>query len=107
MKIHVLTEKENPYMKRKEFVLSVDHSSAPTPANAGLQQHLAKEWKAEAEQVEIRHIYSQVGRQASKVHAFLWNEKKVADLSKAAVAKPAEGATAPAAVAPAPAEAKK
>ena len=104
MRHSTISEKHNPYMKRKEFVLKLDHPEAPTPANAGLQQHLAKEWKAEPEQVEIRHIYSQVGRQSSKAHVFLWEEKKTKDLSKAAEpAKPAEGAAAPVAAA----EAKK
>jgi ribosomal protein S24E len=82
MRHSTISEKENPYMRRKEIVLKLDHPEAPTPANAGLQQHLAKEWKVEPEQVEIRHIYSQVGRQHSKAHVFLWQEKKAADLSK-------------------------
>lgn len=82
MKFVILSEKDNPFMKRKETSIVVEHIAGATPSKAGLQQALAKEWKAQTEQVDIKSIFSSVGRQQSRVKVFMWNSAKVADLSK-------------------------
>jgi ribosomal protein S24E len=69
-------------MKRKEVVASVEHTTGATPSRASLQQALAQEWKVSAEQVDIKGIFTRVGRQASRIKVHVWQEKKVADLSK-------------------------
>ena len=107
MKTEISNEKENPYLKRKELSIIIDHADAPTPSTAALQQLLAKELNSQPEKVDVRNIYTNRGRQVSKAKVFVWEEAKVADLSKPAEGEKKEGEAAPAeSAAPAPAEAK-
>jgi ribosomal protein S24E len=96
MNIKTVSEKDNPFMKRKELVVTIEHSSAATPGNAIIQAGLAREWKVSPEQVDIRGIYTRTGRQSSRTEVFVWQQPKVKDLSKVEE-KPAEAAAAPAA----------
>lgn len=82
MKVSIFSEKDNPYMKRKEVVSLVEHPVAATPSRAALQQVLAREWGAKPEQIDIKGIFTRVGRQASRVRVHVWYEPKVPDLSK-------------------------
>jgi len=106
MKISILNEKENPYMKRKEVVASVEHTTGATPSRASLQQALAQEWKVSAEQVDIKGIFTRVGKQASRIKVHVWQEAKVPDLSKQPKEEKKTEAAAPAPAAPAAAEKK-
>jgi ribosomal protein S24E len=76
-------------MKRREMSASVEHATCATPSHTVLQQFLAKEWGVKPEQVDIKGIYTNAGKQASRLRVHVWNEPKVADLSKV-VEKPAE-----------------
>jgi ribosomal protein S24E len=82
MKISVISDKENPFLKRKELQINIEHEGSATPSKAELQQALAAEFKKEVEQVDIRDIFSDSGISSSKSRIFLWEEKRVADLSK-------------------------
>ena len=97
MKPVIVNEAINPYMKRKELVLSVDHFGGATPSIAGVQKLISDELGVQPEQVDIKNIFSYRGKAASKVKVFIWEEPKVADLSKPkeqpAQAEPAEKQT--------------
>ncbi len=82
MKFIIVNENDNPHLKRKELIVSLDHVGGATPSMAGLQALLSKEFKLEAEKVEIKNIFSLKGRHVSKAKIFLWTENKVDDLSK-------------------------
>ncbi|MBI2075854.1 MAG: hypothetical protein HYT72_01230 [Candidatus Aenigmarchaeota archaeon] len=97
MKFEITAEKVNPYLKRKELQVGIDHSSESTPSKAALQQLLAKELRKEIGHVDIRDVFSDKGRANAKARVFVWEEAKAQDLSK--VVKKKEGA--------APAEAPK
>ena len=101
MKTSVINEKDNPLLKRKELHIDIDHDGSATPAKAELQQLLSKEFKKDVESVDIKNIFSDAGSSSSKATVFIWEEKKVEDLSKV-VKKEPEQAAAP----EAPAEAK-
>jgi ribosomal protein S24E len=103
MKISIFKEKENPYMKRKEVVASVEHTTGATPSRASLQQTLAQEWNVAPEQVDVKGIFTRVGKQASRIKIHVWQEAKVPDLSK----QPKEEKKAEAAPAAAPAAVEK
>jgi len=110
MQLKTSSEKENPYMKRKELVVAVDHSGAATPSNAAVQQMLAQEQGVEPEQVDIKGIYTLVGRQSSRAIIFVWQEKKVANLAKPPEPEAPKEAASPESTKPAegaPAEAPK
>jgi len=76
MKIEIRHEKENPYLKRKEIMIEINHTAEPTPSKAALQEWLAKEKNVEKNRVEIKNIYSDIGRQHSKSSIFIWDEAK-------------------------------
>jgi ribosomal protein S24E len=83
MKLSVVSEKDNPLFKRKELQIEVDHDASATPSKAEVQLLVSKEFKKNIENVDIRSIFSDSGVSSSKAKAFLWEEKKVPDLSKA------------------------
>lgn len=97
MKIHIVSEKENPHMKRREVMVAVDHVGGATPSLAGLQLLLAREWAVAAEQVDIKQVLSLRGRAQSKAKVHVWQEAKVKDLAKEAQAKATAAQPAPAA----------
>ena len=82
MKTTIKEQKENPFLKRKEMLIEIDHSSSATPSKAALQQLIAKEMKETAEKVDVRSIYSGHGLAKANAKIFVWKEKKVKDLSK-------------------------
>ena len=82
MKTTIKDQKDNPFLKRKEILIEIDHSSSPTPSKAALQQLIAKELKETAEKVDVRSIYSGQGLAKANAKIFVWHDKKVKDLSK-------------------------
>ena len=82
MKTTIKDQKDNPFLKRKEMLVEIDHSSSPTPSKAALQQLIAKELKETAEKVDVRSIYSGQGLAKANAKIFVWHDKKVKDLSK-------------------------
>jgi ribosomal protein S24E len=82
MKTSIKEEKQNPFLKRKELFIEIDHSSAPTPSKASLQQLLSKELREEVEKIDIRSVYSGHGLAKAEAKIFVWHEKKIKDLSK-------------------------
>ncbi len=82
MKIEISSKKDNPFLKREELIINIVHEKEATAQKAALQQLLSKELGKEPEQIEIRNIFSEKGKQESKAKVFVWEEKKVKDLSK-------------------------
>ena len=94
MKFDVLNEKENPVMKRREIVLSLDYGLASTPSKAELQKAVAQNMKASADNVEITKITSQVGKPFGTAWVKIWQDKKIPTYKarKGEEAKPEEKA---------------
>lgn len=95
MKTNVIEEKENPLLKRKELLISVDYEGKSTPSKAELQKLLAQEMNANIENLEISKVLSETGLSRGKAWIKVWDEKKVevyVDKSK----KAEEGQEAPA-----------
>src|SRR3989344_4591755 len=87
MKMSIVSEKENPYMERREIAVKITHDKNATPSKAVVQAEIAKEMKKDSENVQILSIHSENGIGISTGKAYVWKEKKVEDLSKP---KPAE-----------------
>ena len=81
--MNVISEKQNPYMKRKEIILELDHAIESTPSKAAVQELLAKQLSAEKEKIEIIDIVSETGLAKSKSHIFVWEETPVKKIKKA------------------------
>ena len=82
MKVNITNEKENPLLKRKELDIVIEHENEATPSKAALQQILSKQLGKEPEFIDIKNIFSDRGISSSKSLVFVWEEKKVEDLSK-------------------------
>ncbi|NIM47359.1 MAG: hypothetical protein GTN40_04365 [Candidatus Aenigmarchaeota archaeon] len=77
MDIQVINEKENPLLKRREILASIDYHGGSTPSKADLQKNLADHFKVNMDNVEISKIISEVGMSKGKIWIKIWQEKKV------------------------------
>jgi ribosomal protein S24E len=84
MKMNVVSERQNPYMKRKEIVLEIDHAIESTPSKAVVLELLAKQLSADKEKIEIIDIVSETGLAKSRSSVFLWEEVPVKKIKKSA-----------------------
>jgi ribosomal protein S24E len=82
MKVEILSEKHNPFLRRKEIGIAIEHESASTPSKTALQAFLSKEMKKSAEHIEIVNIFSRHGKSVSLSSVYIWDDKKAKDLSK-------------------------
>lgn len=93
MKFQTIEEKENPMLKRKEIIMSLDYEGGSTPSKAEVQKLLSEQLNANIENVEISKILSEVGRTGGKAWIKVWQEKKVpiySELKKKKEEKPRE-----------------
>jgi ribosomal protein S24E len=93
MKVQVLVEKENPLLKRKEIIVSLDYNGKATVSKAELQKILSEEFKASIDNVEITKIFSEFGTPRGKAWIKIWKEKKVpiySEVKKEKAEKPKE-----------------
>jgi ribosomal protein S24E len=77
MKIEILSEKDNPLLKRKEVVVSIDFNGKSTISRADLQKMFSDQFKTAIESVEISKILSEAGMPFGKAWVKLWKEKKI------------------------------
>lgn len=77
MKIDIINDKENPLMKRRELLVSIDFDKGSTPSKADLQKFLTEQLKANIENLEISKILSEVGLSKGKAWIKIWKEKKI------------------------------
>lgn len=88
MKIKVLSQRENPFLKRKELELGVDYEAGPAASKAKLSEWLQNEMKAAAESIEVVSIFSEHGASRGKARARIWEgkapEKKIKKKAEAA-----------------------
>ncbi len=77
MDIKIISEKENPLLKRREVLASIDYQGGPTPSKADLQKTLADHFKVNINNVEISKIMSEIGISKGKIWIKIWQEKNV------------------------------
>ena len=90
MKMNVIKERVNPYMKRKELLLDIEHEAESTPNKAAVQELLARQISADKEKIEIIDIVSEKGIAKSKSTVFIWQEMPVRKVKKAEKAEAKE-----------------
>ncbi len=82
MEFKIISEKQNPVMKRRELLAEIKYSGA-TPSKAQVQEHAAANLSAGAENVEVSKILSEHGKCSGKVWIKIWEHKKVPIYSQA------------------------
>ncbi len=75
MKVNILSDKQNPFLKRKEIAVEIEHESEASPRKDALQQWISKELKTDVDKVEIKHIFTETGLPKSRAKVFLWEER--------------------------------
>lgn len=83
MKFNVIEEKENPLLKRKEILLSIDYEGGSTPSKAEMQKFLAEQLSANIENLEISKVLSEIGLTRGKAWVKIWEEKRIPLYSEA------------------------
>jgi len=76
-KLDIVEKKDNPFLKRTDLMLKVDHKGQATPKREELEKDIAKQFKSVPEKVEIVYIFSEAGLTKSKIKARVWKEKTV------------------------------
>ena len=77
MKIEIAEDKKNPFLKRRELLVKIDHEGEATPSFNALEQFIIKQTKADPEKLEILDIYSAKGAATAKSRVHIWDEKKI------------------------------
>jgi len=77
MKLDVIEKRDNPFLKRTDLLLSVNHKGQATPKRKDLEKDIANQFKSVPEKIEIVYIFSEKGLTKSKVKARVWKEKIV------------------------------
>ena len=93
MKVQILDEKQNPLLKRKEIIVSLDYNGKATISKAELQKILSEEFKVSMDSVEVTKIFSEFGTPKGKAWIKIWKEKKVpiySEVKKEKAEKPKE-----------------
>lgn len=91
MRFKIVEEKDNPVLKRKEMIASIDYEQGSTPSKAEMQKIVAEQMKANIENVEISKILSENGMSIGMAWVKIWQEKKIpAYKTKKAETKPEE-----------------
>jgi len=93
MDVKVISEKENPLLKRKEIIVALDYEGSSTVSKAGLQRLMSEHFKSGIDSVEVTTIMSEVGSSKGKAWIRIWQEKKIpiySEIKKEKTAKPKE-----------------
>ncbi len=93
MDFKIVSEKQNPVMKRRELVAEIKYDKV-TPSKALIQEHVAAKLSVDAESVEVAKILSEHGKPEGKAWIRIWEQKKMPlyAQAKAATAEPAKEA---------------
>jgi ribosomal protein S24E len=93
MKMDVLDKKENPFLKRTDLILMIDHAGQATPKKEEIIKEIAGKFDSSPEKVTVEYVLTEFGLTKSKVKAKVWKEKppeKVKKVKKTEEAKKEE-----------------
>jgi ribosomal protein S24E len=92
MEMHVESERENPFFKRKDLMLKLSHGAAATPKKADLAKELASKYGVDQSQVEVVYVTTGKGETESEAKVRILNEKPAPKEDKSKAAPSADGA---------------
>ncbi len=76
MSIEIITEKDNPLRKRKEYWLSADHYGEGTPNRHDLMKAVVKKLATKEELTLLDKIFSERGCAKSRVKVIVYSDRK-------------------------------
>ncbi len=83
MEIKVLSEKNNPFFKRKEVRIEISHPNQSTPPKAELIKEIAKKFSVPEDKVRIDYIFTKKGVSESEANIKIFTEEEVKGQKKA------------------------
>lgn len=90
VKVAITGSQNNPVLKRKELIVSVDYEGGATASKPQLQEALSKETKIAADCIEICKVLSEVGRPFGTAWVHVWETAELVPKPKPKkAAKPA------------------
>jgi ribosomal protein S24E len=90
MRMQLISERQNPLLKRNEVMVSLDYDGKSTVSKAELQKMISEDLKAALDSVEITRIISEVGIPRGKAWVKIWKDKKIPNYSQAKKTKEGE-----------------
>src|SRR5437867_10399381 len=82
MELKILEERENPFFKRKELKILINHANSATPSKNDLIKELAGKNSVDASQVVVDYIFSKKGLPESFAKVKILREKSKAVAQK-------------------------
>lgn len=76
MQVKIIEEKENPFFKRKEYLISLKHEKEATPSRNQLMEELKKIFKVDEKQIEIDYILGKKGISESIAKVKIYSSEK-------------------------------
>jgi small subunit ribosomal protein S24e len=76
MELQVLTQRDNPLLKRTEITFKAIHKAEPTPTRDAIRSELAKQLKASKDVVVVDHAKSSFGRFETHGYAKIYASKE-------------------------------
>ncbi len=90
MKLQIKSERNNPFLKRKEIDLMIDHEGQATPTREQLREEAAKLLNVSKEYIEVRRIMSVKGAAKSVARIYVHEEPIAEEKKEKTEAKPEE-----------------
>ena len=81
VELEIISEKENPFLERKEVIAKLSHPGEATPSKAKVEELLAKKYGVEVTHIKIDYIFSAFGKPESKVKAKVY-KKPIKEVKK-------------------------
>jgi ribosomal protein S24E len=77
MELAIQEQRENPLLKREEYVVEADHTGEPTPSANTIRKQFAAENDEDPETIEVSHIYTGFGNNTSRADVTVHEEPVV------------------------------
>jgi len=76
MEFRIVSEKYNPFFKRKEIEILFIHPAEPTPSKETIKKILKEKYGVEESQIEINYVLSKIGMPESLAKVKIYEEKR-------------------------------
>jgi small subunit ribosomal protein S24e len=80
MEVNIVSEKENPFLKRREIRFHVKHAAGPTPPRLEIRKAVAEALKADLDLVFVKKFETRPGMQTAVGLANVYNSAEQARL---------------------------
>ncbi len=74
MEMKIIEEKENPFFKRKEIKVELNHASSATPSKQELMKEIASKFSAAEDCIVIDYILSKKGKNEAVAKVKVYSE---------------------------------